>query len=95
MHMILSLTLYNTLYNWSLQSVSQDYDLVFHTTYVVHITFIHEWCDLQFKVASERQIFEKHFMATLFHFQSICRKSAERKSPTEIFFHVCRFVQDV
>ena len=33
-------------------------DLVFHTTYVVCVNFIHNnWGDLQFKVDSERQIF--------------------------------------
>ena len=42
---------------------SQDYDVAFHTTYVVCINFMHEWRDLEFKVDSERQIFEKHFIA--------------------------------
>ena len=36
-------------------------ELVSHTTYVVCVNFIHKWRDLQFKVDSERQIFEKHF----------------------------------
>ena len=31
-------------------------DLVFHTTYVVCVNFIHKWRDLQFKVDSDRQI---------------------------------------
>ena len=30
------------------------------------LIFIHEWLDLQFKVDSERQIFEKLFMGNLF-----------------------------
>ena len=51
------------IHNWSLQSLSQDYSLASHTTYVVCIHFIPEWRDLQFNVDSERQIFEKLFMA--------------------------------
>ena len=38
-------------------------DLVSHTTYDVCVNFIHKWRDLHFKVDSERQIFEKFFMA--------------------------------
>ena len=57
-------------------------NLVSHTTYVVCVNFIHKWRDLQFKVDSERQIFfEKLFMAVLIYSQSLCQKSAERKSP--------------
>ena len=37
-------------------------DLVSHTTYVFRVNFIHKWRDLQFKVDSERQVFEKLFM---------------------------------
>ena len=48
--------------NWSLQPLSQDYDLATHTTYVVCINFIHEWQDLQFKVDFERQIFVQLFI---------------------------------
>ena len=40
-------------------------DLVSHTTYVAFVKFIHKWRDLRFKVDSERQIFEKLFMAVL------------------------------
>ena len=36
-------------------------DLVFHTTYVVCVNFIHKWRDLQFKVDSERQIYLRNF----------------------------------
>ena len=38
-----------------------------------------------FKVDSERQIFEKLLMAVLNYSQSFCQKSAERKSPKNIF----------
>ena len=47
-------------HNRSLQPISQVYDLASHSTYVVCVNFIHE-----FKVDSERQIFEKLFMAIL------------------------------
>ena len=49
-------------YNLSVRII----DLVSHTTYVVCVNFIHKWRDLQFKVDSERQIFEKLFMAAFF-----------------------------
>ena len=32
-----------------------------HTIYVMSVNFIHEWRDLQLKVDSERQIFERLF----------------------------------
>ena len=35
-------------------------DLVSRTTYVLCVTFIHKWRDLQFKADSERQILELH-----------------------------------
>ena len=54
------------IHNWSLQPFSQDYHLVSQTTYVVCFNFIHKWWDPQFKLDSERQIFEKLFMAILF-----------------------------
>ena len=41
-------------------------NLASHTIYVVCVNFIHEWRDLQFKVVSERQTFEKLFMTILF-----------------------------
>ena len=57
-------------------------DLVFHTTYVVCVNFIHKWRNLQFKVDSERQIFRETFSWQVFIYsQSFCQKSAERKSP--------------
>ena len=50
------------LYNWSLQSFSQDYWLSFaHHLCCVCANFIPEWRDLQFKVDSERQIFLRNF----------------------------------
>ena len=54
------------LLNWPLQPFSQYYDLASHTTHVVCVNFIHECWDLQFKVDSERQIFENLFMPILF-----------------------------
>ena len=39
----------------------QNYDSVSNTTNVMCVNFIYEWRDLQFKVDSERQIFEKLF----------------------------------
>ena len=60
-------------------------DLASHTTYVVCVNFIHNWWDLQFKVDSERQIFEKLFTAISFNSQSFCQISAERKSPKRYF----------
>ena len=48
-------------------------DLVSHTTYVVCVNFIHKWRDLQFKVDSERQIFEKLLMANLFTLRVFAR----------------------
>ena len=62
-------------------------DLVSHTTYVVCVNFIDKWRDLQFKVDSERQIFEKLFMAVLIHTQNFCQKSAERKSPKKYILY--------
>ena len=40
--------------------------LLSHTTYVVSVNFIHKRRDQQFKVDSERHIFEKLFMEILF-----------------------------
>ena len=36
-------------------------ELVSHTTYLACVNFIHKWRVLQFKVASERQIFLRNF----------------------------------
>ena len=53
-------------YDRSLQPFSQDYGLACHTTHVMCVNFMREWRNLQFNVHSERQIFEKLFMAILF-----------------------------
>ena len=70
------------IHNWPLQSFSQDYYIVSHTTYIVCVYFIHKWRDPQFKVDFERQyFFGKLFMEILFTLGSFCQKSAKRKSP--------------
>ena len=73
------------IHNWSLQPLVRIIDLVSYTTYVVCFNFIREWRDLQFKVDSERPIFEKLFMAILLLSQSFCQKCAEKKSPKKYF----------
>ena len=52
------------------------------------VNFIHEWRDLQFKVDSERQIFEKFFMAILFAL-SILAKFCREKIAEEVLFVFC------
>ena len=74
------------MHNWPLQPFSQDYNLASHTTHVLCINFIPEWRDLQFNVASERQIFEKLFNSRFIDSPSFCQKPAERKSPKKYFF---------
>ena len=64
---------YKYIHNWSLQPFSQDCGLASHATYVVCFNFIHEWQDLQFNVDSERQIFNKLFMAILFTIKVFAR----------------------
>ena len=49
---------------WPLLPFREDYCLTSHTIHVVYV--IHEWWNLQHKADSERQIFEKPFMAILF-----------------------------
>ena len=70
-----------------LQPFPQDYDLASHTTDVVFFNFIREWRDLQFNVDSERHIFQKLFHIKLIYCQSLCQKSAEKKSPNK-YFHI-------
>ena len=54
--------------------------------------FTYEWRDLQFKVGSERQIFEKPFHVNFIHSQSFFwHKLAARQSPKE-YFNIFRFV---
>ena len=77
--------LHTYIHNWPLQPFSQDYQLVSHTTDVVCVNFIHMWRDLQFKVDSKRQILRKLFHGRLIYTQSLCQKSAERKSPRKYF----------
>ena len=45
-------------------------DLVSHTTYVVYVSFIDKWRDLQFEVDSEWQIFWETFHANFIYSQS-------------------------
>ena len=64
-------------------------DLVSHTTSVVCVNFIHEWRDLQFKVDSEQQIFEKLFMAILFSLRVFARnllRGNQRRNTFRILF---------
>ena len=58
--------MYTYIHNYSLLLFSRDHNLASPTTYVVCVNCIHECWDLQFKVDSERQIFEKLVMAILF-----------------------------
>ena len=58
------------IHNWAF---SQNNGLVSQNTQVVCVNFIHEWWDLQLKVDSERQIFEKLFMAILFTLRGFTR----------------------
>ena len=66
--------------NWPLQPFSQDYNLVFNTTYFVCDKFIHELRYLQLKVDSERQILGNFSWQFYFTLTGFFQKSAERKS---------------
>ena len=68
-------TYINGSYNPSVRII----DLVSHTNYVVCVTFIHKWRDLQFKVDSELQVFWETFHGNIIYSQTICQKSVERK----------------
>ena len=70
------------LLNSILQPFRWDYDLFSHITHVVCINFIPEWQYLQFKVVSDRLIFEKLLKVNLFYVQ----KTAERKPEMKGFF---------
>ena len=61
------------MHNSSLQPFAQDYDLASHTTNAMCVNFVHEWGNLQFKVDSERHVFEKIFMAILFTLRIFAR----------------------
>ena len=67
-------------------TIYQDYELVSHITFVVCVYFVLQWRDVQFKIDSERQVFEKLFTAILCTLASFCQKSAERKTPKKYFF---------
>ena len=56
-------------HNWSLTTFSQDYDL---TSHLWALICIHERRDVQFKVDSGRQIFEKLFHGNFIYSQSFC-----------------------
>ena len=60
-------TLVITIFHSGLRQIS-------HTTYVLCFNYIHGWWDLQFKVDSERQIFEKLFVAFLFTLRVFARR---------------------
>ena len=77
----------------NLQSFSPDYDLASHTTYIVWVNFIHKRRDLQFKVDSKRQIFEKLFMAILFTLRISVRNLLKGSIRRNIFF-VFRFIRE-
>ena len=80
--------IYSYIRNWLLQSRSQNYDLISHTTYTVCANFIcvYEWLNLQFKVDSERQIFEKLFISILFTLRIFARNLLIEEVTEEIFF---------
>ena len=74
----------NHIHKWTLQPFSQDYDIA--SSYVVCVNFIHDWRDLQFKVDSDRQIFEKLLMAIFLHLEflpEICWEEFAEKN-----FHI-------
>ena len=72
--------------------IGQDYGPASHTIHIVCVNFIRDWLDLELKVDSKPQIFQKLFHARFIYFQSFCQKSAERKSPKKfIFFYIFRF----
>ena len=65
-------------------------DLVSHTTYVVCVNFIHKWCDLQFKVESERQIFfEKLFHGSFLFTLRVFARNLLRGNCRRNAFHIC------
>lgn len=61
---------------------------LFHTIYVVWLSFLYDWQNLQ----SVRQIWE-NFRANFIHFASFHQKAAERKSQnTNLFFKFILFI---
>ena len=67
-------------------------DLVSQTTYVVCVNFIHKWRDLQFKVATERQIRVRNFswqlLFTLRVFARNLQSGSGRRNTFCILFNV-------
>ena len=80
------LYIHTYIHNWSLQPFGQDHSLASHTTHIVCDNFTCEWWDLQFKVDSDRQIFEKLFMAILFKHSEFLPEICWGKVTEEIFF---------
>ena len=75
-----------------LHTFSQDYNLASHTSYVACFNFIHKWRDLQSEVDSERQIFEKLFVAILFTlmvFSFLPKKCAFYFKKCALYFKKC------
>ena len=74
----------NYIHNWSLihPSVRIMTSLL---TLLVCVNFIHEWRHLQFKIDSERQIFEKLVMAILFTLRVFARNLLRRSRRRNIF----------
>ena len=62
--------------------------LASHTTHVVCVNFIQLWRNSQFKVVSERQIFEKLFMAFIFTLRVFARNLLRGSRWRNIFFHI-------
>ena len=84
----------HTKHNLSLQPISQNYNLVSHTTYVGCVLFfIHARRDEQFRVATERQIFEKFFMPILFTLIFFIRYLLRGNRRANIYF-IFRLVRD-
>ena len=59
--------------------------LASHTTYVVYVIFIRKCRDLQFKVDSERQIFDKLFITILFTLTVFARNLLRGIRPRNTF----------
>ena len=69
------------IYNWSLLSFSQDYDLASYMAYVMCVILY-----LRLKAAFMQQICEKLFYGNFISSPSFSQKSAERKLPKKYFF---------
>ena len=63
---IIFIACFTYIHTYIIDPFGQDHSLASHTTHIVCDNFTCEWWDLQFKVDSDRQIFEKLFMAILF-----------------------------